>query len=213
MAPPAAAGVSSRYRWTAGCCLWTPRMPTPPARPCIGNPQPAWSLPTGLSMPTQVPPEGGQLAAACGSQGHGVADLSWSTCTSSCQGKNALSVLSPHLPHRHCHHRRLEWTALAGCRPYTPRRRRCRPSLGAPVTALAAKLLASLLCRFSLLRRCLQPVKKWLPPVNPKDTDAEGLPLEHLYRQLSWDKCSVIIGLENKVHFCQWVSARLGPIR
>ena len=49
-----------------------------------------------------------------------------------------------------------------------------------------------------------RPLQQWLPP---QDKEAKGLPLEGKYRQYSWDSCAVVIGLENKAHFCQWVSA------
>lgn len=49
----------------------------------------------------------------------------------------------------------------------------------------------------------LRPLQQWLPP---QDNEAKGLPLEGKYRQYSWDSCAAVIGLENDMHFCQWVS-------
>lgn len=53
--------------------------------------------------------------------------------------------------------------------------------------------------------RPLKPLARWLPP---KDNGAKGLPLARKYAtQLTWDSCSLLIGLEEKRWFCQWVIA------
>lgn len=52
----------------------------------------------------------------------------------------------------------------------------------------------------------LRPVAQWLPPI---DGGASGLPLAAKYQQLTWERCRVVIGLENDVHFCQWVSGAI----
>ena len=49
---------------------------------------------------------------------------------------------------------------------------------------------------------CTMPVEQWLPP---KDNAAKGLPLEAAYNKTTWKDCSILIGMENGEHFCQWV--------
>ena len=44
--------------------------------------------------------------------------------------------------------------------------------------------------------------RSWLPP---QDKAAVGLPLEERYNSLSWGGCRLLVGLENELHFCQWV--------
>lgn len=53
--------------------------------------------------------------------------------------------------------------------------------------------------------RSKRSLAHWLPP---KDNAAKGLPLAAKYdSDLTWDSCSMLIGLENDVHFCQWTIA------
>ena len=58
--------------------------------------------------------------------------------------------------------------------------------------------------------RPMRPLEAWLPPTDPSDTAVNGLPLAHLYRNLTWQAYSVVIGLENEAHFEQWVGGA-GP--
>lgn len=54
--------------------------------------------------------------------------------------------------------------------------------------------------------QALRPVAQWLPP---QDKEVKGMPYQRQYMQYSWDGCAMVIGLENDVHFCQWVSVPL----
>ena len=56
---------------------------------------------------------------------------------------------------------------------------------------------------------CALPVRQWLPP---RDRAAEGLALEQEYNSMTWDRCSMLIGLENGLHFCQVSHLRLNPL-
>jgi len=47
---------------------------------------------------------------------------------------------------------------------------------------------------------CALPVRQWLPP---RDRAGEGLALETEYNNMTWDHCSMLIGMENDLHFCQ----------
>jgi hypothetical protein len=49
---------------------------------------------------------------------------------------------------------------------------------------------------------CKKPISQWLPP---RDNAAAGLPMEKQYIDTKWEDCPLVIGLENDVHFCQWV--------
>lgn len=49
---------------------------------------------------------------------------------------------------------------------------------------------------------CKQPVHTWLPPSKP----IAGIPPVE-YQKMALDSCSILIGLENDFHFCQWTFA------
>jgi len=62
---------------------------------------------------------------------------------------------------------------------------------------------------------CRQPIKQWFPPRTKRDEDpafvidaptwqAAG-PLQ--YSNLTWEDCSLVAGLENDAHICQWIIA------
>lgn len=67
--------------------------------------------------------------------------------------------------------------------------------------------------------QCLQPVGKWFPPKVPQplatDSPVFVLPPNSSwqvqatvqYQNLTWDDCSMVVGLENTVHMCQWTIA------
>lgn len=63
--------------------------------------------------------------------------------------------------------------------------------------------------------QCLQPLAEWFPP-RPRLQGAPGFvsgspnwtaPGPVQYLSLSWGDCSMVVGLENDVHFCQWTFA------
>ena len=47
---------------------------------------------------------------------------------------------------------------------------------------------------------CAVPIRKWLPPI---DRAGEELPFETEYNNMTWDRCSMLIAMENDLHFCQ----------
>lgn len=64
--------------------------------------------------------------------------------------------------------------------------------------------------------QCLKPLDEWFPP-RPRLEGAPGFvsgssnnwtaPGPVQYLDLPWDDCSMVVGLENDVHFCQWTFA------
>ena len=70
---------------------------------------------------------------------------------------------------------------------------------------------AAFFCRYAVLyarggiyadvdATCVVPVRNWLPPM---DRAGQGLPLEAEYNSMTWDQCSMLIAMENDLHFCQ----------
>lgn len=69
--------------------------------------------------------------------------------------------------------------------------------------------------------QCIRPLEQWFPPRKPfpgehkkpggmvfvSEEDHWQSAGELGYYQLSWSDCRIVIALENKRHFCQWVSA------
>lgn len=49
---------------------------------------------------------------------------------------------------------------------------------------------------------CKQPLHVWLPPSHTIDS----IPSRE-YQNMTFDSCSILIGLENDIHFCQWTFA------
>jgi alpha 1,6-mannosyltransferase len=63
--------------------------------------------------------------------------------------------------------------------------------------------------------QCLKPLAEWFPP-RPRSEGAGDFVSDNSnwtapgpvqFSNLSWDDCSMVIGLENDVHFCQWTFA------
>eukprot|EP00775_Hariotina_reticulata_P009388 gene9388-biopygen11258 len=60
---------------------------------------------------------------------------------------------------------------------------------------------------------CLRPIQQWLPTNNTFARQDSSAPdkwssvgdLE--YNKLTWDNCSIVIGMENDLHLCQWTLA------
>lgn len=53
--------------------------------------------------------------------------------------------------------------------------------------------------------QALKPIERWLPPIpDGQDWPPDG----SLKPEAGWDDCSIVIGVEGKLHFCQWVSVR-----
>lgn len=62
---------------------------------------------------------------------------------------------------------------------------------------------------------CLQPLANWFPP-RPRLPDSPAFVSDNSswrsagalqYHNLTWDDCSMVVGLENDVHMCQWAIA------